>query len=81
MEPPPPPYGLEWDTKTHKADIKDSLTKIADPLKTYNYNSLYNELKEMFVSGGYYTSILISKDAHRTVRYRSRLFWNVAMSV
>lgn len=36
------PYRLEWDTKTHRAEMKESLTKIAYPLKMYKYISLYN---------------------------------------
>ena len=42
----PSPLRLKWNTKTHKADIKDSLKIKGDPLKRF-----YNELKEMVISG------------------------------
>ena len=76
-----PPTDWNEIKKNKQSRDKRLLKKNGISFKVHICNSLYNALKEMFISGGYYKLILLSKDAHRTVHYRYRLFHSVAMSV
>ena len=74
MEPPflPAQTGMGYENTKSKDKRRSNENSIF--FKMYKSNSLYNELKEMFISRDYFTSILLSKDAHHTVHYWYRLF-------
>ena len=73
MEPPSLP--LQIGMRYEKTQSRDKRRPNENSIffKMYKSNSLYNDLNEMFISGGCYTSILLSKDAHHTVHFRYRL--------
>ena len=74
MEPPFLPAQIGMGYENTKSRDKRQPNENSIFFKMYKSNSLYNELKEMFVSRDYFTSILLSKDAHHTVYYWYRLF-------
>ena len=74
MEPPFVPLQIGMRYENTQSRNKRLPNENGIFFKIYKSNSLYNELKEMFISGGYYTLILLSKDAHHTVHYWYRLF-------
>ena len=66
MEPPPFPVEIGMRYKNAQSRDKRQLNKNSISFKMDNCNSLYNALKEIFISGSYYKLTLLSKDAQRT---------------
>ena len=67
MEPPSLPLQIGMRYENTQSRDKRQPNENSIFFKMYKSNSLYNEQNKMFLSGGYYTSILLSKDAHHTV--------------
>ena len=74
MEPPSLPLqiGMRYENTQSRDNRHANENTIF--FKMYKSNSLYNELNEMLISGGYCTLILLSNDVHHTVHYWYRLF-------